>query len=334
MVDTRWNNTAFSNSAVGMLLEAARTRLTAKGETVDTVTLDWKPGGLCLHLDTSRDSHHVSYVPYPAAYNASMSAVLFARRANLPIEENSQPPPQPSQDPLTKALESQGSITTVMGAKTGPAAFRAPGEGTMANWYGEIPDDVRRRPVTRLPETVAPDNQRGSEAIEAARVRRPEHWDELDPAERHGDRPVDADRDYARGDPQPVSEAILTGDERQHVKGAVQGPLEVGRAGSQIATMAESVGLDVQDDQGGVTQRNRLRAEPGDYAEAFSQTDDLRRREIRPVSDDLVTEAYTERDDIDRLRDWSNRVNLHRQDARNRQRPRNTVDVGKPRKKE
>lgn len=73
------------------LLGAARAHL---GDAVLGVMLDWKPSGVCVHLDTHTDSHHVVQVPYPDAYAASLTAAGWAGRQGLALEENNAPPPQ------------------------------------------------------------------------------------------------------------------------------------------------------------------------------------------------------------------------------------------------
>lgn len=80
-------------TAVGLILEAAKQRLEASGAEIETLTLDWKPNGLCVHLDSPTNSFHVEYLKYSAAYNASMVAATFAQRKGLGVEENNAPGP-------------------------------------------------------------------------------------------------------------------------------------------------------------------------------------------------------------------------------------------------
>lgn len=93
-------------SLVNLILEAALLRLTRLGQSIQTVTLEWKVKGLCVHLDTAVDSHHVEHLPYPQAYNASMVAATFAQRHGLAFEEHNTPGPVP-EDALVRSLDAQ-----------------------------------------------------------------------------------------------------------------------------------------------------------------------------------------------------------------------------------
>ncbi len=81
-------------SLINLILEAAWIRLSKRGFTPTALTMEWKVGGLCVHLDDSRDSQHIEYVPYPQAYNASMVAATFAQRHGLTVEEHNAPAPR------------------------------------------------------------------------------------------------------------------------------------------------------------------------------------------------------------------------------------------------
>jgi 3'-phosphoadenosine 5'-phosphosulfate sulfotransferase (PAPS reductase)/FAD synthetase len=82
-------------TAVGLILQAAHQRLERNAQTPVALALEWKPNGLCVHLDTATDSHHVEYLSYPAAYNASMVASAYAQKHGLEVEEHNPPGPVP-----------------------------------------------------------------------------------------------------------------------------------------------------------------------------------------------------------------------------------------------
>lgn len=113
-----------------LMLEAGRYRLRALGASPETVQLEWKASGACIHLD----GNHVLFVPYPQAYNASMVAAVFAESHRLPFEEHNVPAAVGTgvvaarpQLELFKAAEFSGY---------GGAGGRASGSGvgTMGNW--------------------------------------------------------------------------------------------------------------------------------------------------------------------------------------------------------
>lgn len=93
-----------SAGMVGLLLEAGLARLGRFGQEVQSVTVEWKTTGACLHLDTAVDSHHIDFLEYPEAYNASMVAATVAQRHGLTFEEHNVPAPLEGGEQLEKAL--------------------------------------------------------------------------------------------------------------------------------------------------------------------------------------------------------------------------------------
>lgn len=89
-----------------LVLTAALKRLRRHGQEVGAVTIEWKVTGACIHLDTAVDSHHVEFVDYPQAYNASMMAAVFAQLHGLAFEEHNAPGPMP-EDALERSLDAQ-----------------------------------------------------------------------------------------------------------------------------------------------------------------------------------------------------------------------------------
>jgi 3'-phosphoadenosine 5'-phosphosulfate sulfotransferase (PAPS reductase)/FAD synthetase len=80
------------------VLEAAMARLGKHGVKPTTMTMEWKARGACVHLDTDTASHHVLYLPYPVAYNASLVVEAIAQKHGLLFEEHNPPGPLEGQD--------------------------------------------------------------------------------------------------------------------------------------------------------------------------------------------------------------------------------------------
>jgi 3'-phosphoadenosine 5'-phosphosulfate sulfotransferase (PAPS reductase)/FAD synthetase len=109
------------------ILTAAFARLGADAPVVG-VTIDWKTTGACVHLDDHADSHHVLWMPYPEAYNASMTVAQFAMDHGLSLEENNAPAPLPEldEDAMDKAATDADDLS-----KSGP--FIGPQGGLWAD---------------------------------------------------------------------------------------------------------------------------------------------------------------------------------------------------------
>jgi 3'-phosphoadenosine 5'-phosphosulfate sulfotransferase (PAPS reductase)/FAD synthetase len=75
------------------VLEAALVRLGKHAVKPTTMTMEWKAKGACVHLDTETASHHVLYLSYPAAYNASLVVAAIAQKHGLAFEEHNPPGP-------------------------------------------------------------------------------------------------------------------------------------------------------------------------------------------------------------------------------------------------
>ena len=108
--------------AVGMVLEAARARI----EDVMAVQVEWKARGACVHLDTAQDSHHVLYLSYPDAYNASMVVAAFAERHHLTLEEHNAPPPLDDADDADLHKSQGGPYIGPRGGRWADAAHTIP----------------------------------------------------------------------------------------------------------------------------------------------------------------------------------------------------------------
>ena len=157
-----------STALVPLVLGAALDRIEAKKETVTTVTVDWKPRGVCIHLDTEAHSHHVLYLPYPDAYDASLLAVSFAGKNNLDFEENNSPPPL-RREPLAKSDDP--GIVAIVAASQSMAGARNPGRGTAPNFLFNTPIREPAKTDPRVFQEMIADEQR-DEDMEAARRRR------------------------------------------------------------------------------------------------------------------------------------------------------------------
>ena len=129
-------------TAIGLIMEAALQRLRRHGQQVQTVALDWKARGLCIHFDTASDSQHIEYLEYPQAYNGSMVAAAFAQRHGLELEEHNVPGPM-GEDlgksllyvPLEKAEPSGGGWGPIPGGRKG--GKRRMRGGKWEYWYPE-----------------------------------------------------------------------------------------------------------------------------------------------------------------------------------------------------
>ena len=120
-------------TTVGLVLEAAIERLEQRGQKIRTLTLDWKANGLCVHLDTAVDSHHVEHLPYPAAYNASMVAAAFAQEQRLQVEEHNAPGPSIPAS-LSKAQRPKGGGWMVIPGGRHGGFRKRKGKG-WEHWY-------------------------------------------------------------------------------------------------------------------------------------------------------------------------------------------------------
>ncbi len=94
-------------SLIQLVLIAGLQRLRRKGQEIRTLTLEWKSKGVCVHLDTTIDSHHIEFVDYPQAYNASMVAAVFAQQYGLQVEEHNAPGSIPTIEPVKKSFFEQ-----------------------------------------------------------------------------------------------------------------------------------------------------------------------------------------------------------------------------------
>lgn len=76
---------------VGPLLEALHVVMAMHPPRA--ITVDWKDGGACLHVDTGDDSVHVAYMQGPHARAGSVFAAAAAEAHGLPFEQHGTPPP-------------------------------------------------------------------------------------------------------------------------------------------------------------------------------------------------------------------------------------------------
>lgn len=190
-----------------VILAAAFSRLSRAGEKPVAVTVDWKAGGACVHLDTATDSHHVTYQAYPAAYNASLFAAQFADQYGLKLEENNAPP---AQSDLTESLSKSG------GPFIGPRGGKwADAEHTIS-WEEHVSAEAVRAHVASVdtggkhgkPATVG--SVRDEDHV---RVTVPlAHLDTIDPAD------TDRVKQYAERDT-PMPAISATYNDRSHGKG-------------------------------------------------------------------------------------------------------------------
>lgn len=112
-----------SPDLVLLVMEAALARLRKDGQPIDTVAMEWKATGACVHLDTDVDSFHALYLPYPEAYNDSLIIAAFAKDHGFTFEEHNPPPPL---DGETLEKAEAGPFIGPRGGKWADAAHTIP----------------------------------------------------------------------------------------------------------------------------------------------------------------------------------------------------------------